>query len=262
MGRVGRQRQHRHYAALAASWWIGGLTLLIMTRRYRMQTLVWVTALCFPVAVWLAQRVLMTLWPVDVAWYALGWLLLAPFYLGAAVLLQRWDTSHDDEFLAMARKTAVTLGVLLAILAALWSLQDGRAATAVHLLLAVGAALAAWFSQQGRLWWAMSLFLTIAAAAWQASRGAGPAELALPWALLAVLHLLAALSLRPRLAPKQGAFLSPLFGAAVLLAGLAIVPPLILFDQALLVYALGNWLVINAWLAALDHQQRLVCPIS
>ncbi|MBK6709632.1 MAG: hypothetical protein IPG51_04715 [Chloroflexi bacterium] len=41
----------------------------------------------------------------------------------------------------MARKTAVTLGVLLAILAALWSLQDGRAATAVHLLLAVGAAL-------------------------------------------------------------------------------------------------------------------------
>ena len=244
-----------YYAALAASWWIGGLTLLIMTRRYRMQTLVWVTALCFPVAVWLAQRVLMTLWPVDVAWYALGWLLLAPFYLGAAVLLQRWDTSHDDEFLAMARKTAVTLGVLLAILAALWSLQDGRAATAVHLLLAVGAALAAWFSQQGRLWWAMSLFLTIAAAAWQASRGAGPVELALPWALLAVLHLLAALSLRPRLAPKQGAFLSPLFGAAVLLAGLAIVPPLILFDQALLVYALGNWLVINAWLAALDHQQ-------
>jgi hypothetical protein len=208
------------YTALAASWWGGGLTLLIMTRRYRLQTLVWATALCFPVAAWLAQRVLMVVWPVDVAWYALGWLLLAPFYLGMAAILQH--RAADDAFAAMARKTAVTVGALLVILAALWSLQDGRAATAVHLLLALGAALTAWVSKQGRLWWAMTLFLAIASAAWQASRGVGPAELALPWALLSVFHILAALALRSRLTPKQGSFLSPLFGASAMLAGLAV----------------------------------------
>ncbi|MCB8982310.1 MAG: hypothetical protein H6659_00635 [Ardenticatenaceae bacterium] len=247
-----------YYAALAASWWGGGLTLLIMTRRYRLQTMVWATALTFPVAIWMAQRVLFVIWPVDVAWYALGWLLLAPFYFATAVLLQ--SAAATDELAVMARKTAVSVGVLLVMVAALWSLQDGKAATAVHLLLAFGAAAAAWFSRRARLWWAMSLFLTIAAGAWQASRGASPEELALPGALLAVLHILAALLLRPRLGRRPNAFLTPLFGGALALAVLALLPPLALGDQPLLVYALANWLGINGWLAVLDYQQAAGVP--
>ncbi len=247
-----------YYAALAASWWGGGFTLLIMTRRYRLQTLVWATALTFPIAMWLAQRVLFVVWPIDAAWYALGWLLLAPFYFGTAVRLH--PRAKTDELAAMARKTAVTIGALLLILAALWSLQDGQAATAVHLLLALGMGTAAWFSQRARLWWAMSLFLAVSAAAWQGSRGAGPEELALPWALLAVLHIAAALLLPPRLGTRNKTLLSPLFGGAVVLAALALLPPLVLWDQALLVYALANWLGMMGWLAALDYQQTAGLP--
>ena len=101
----------------------------------------------------------------------------------------------------------------------------------------------------------MSLSLAVSAAAWLASRGANPAELALPWALLAVFHVVAAVALASRLPAKRAAFLAPLYGAAVILAGAAMLPPLVLLDQPLLAYALANWLGINGWLAILAHQE-------
>ena len=44
------------YLSLAASWWLGGLTMLVMVPRLRMQTLVWATAVTFPIAIWLTMK--------------------------------------------------------------------------------------------------------------------------------------------------------------------------------------------------------------
>lgn len=240
------------YLSLAASWWLGGLTLLLMTRRYHMQTLVWATAVSFPIALWLTMRLLFSLWQVDVAWYGLGWLLLAPFYFGTAALCHRFE---DDAFGKMAGKTAVIIGSLLVVVAALWSWQAPLAAACVYLLMAVGAGVAAWVSQKSRFLWLMSLALAVSTAGWLASRGANAAELALPWALLSIVHLVAALLGESRLPTKRASFLAPLYGAAILLAGAALLPPLVLFDQPLLAYGLANWLGINGWLAMLAHQK-------
>ncbi|MCP4361072.1 MAG: hypothetical protein GY796_23945 [Chloroflexi bacterium] len=240
------------YLSLAASWWLGGLALLLMTRRYRLQTLVWATAVTFPIALWLTMRLLFFVWQIDVAWYGLGWLLLAPFYFGLAAISRRHAA---DDFFKMAGRTAVIMGSLLVVVAALWSWQEPLAAAWVYLLLAVGAGTAAWVSQQSRLLWLMSLALTVAATGWLASRGATPAELALPWSLLSIFHVVAALVGSSRIPAKRSAFLAPLYGAAVILAGLAMLPPLVLLDRPLLAYALANWLGINGWLAALAHQE-------
>ena len=240
------------FLSLATSWWLGGLTMLVMLRRYRLQTLVWATAVTFPIALWLTMRVLFFDWQIDAAWYALGWLLLTPAYFGATAFCQRDDA---DAFLKMAGKTAVIVGALLVVVAAIWSWQEPLAAAWVYLLLALGAGAAAWAAQKSRLLWLMSGSLAISAAAWLANGGASPIELTLPWALLAVLHVLAAQVGESRLAAKRAAFLAPLYGAAIVLAGLAVLPPLVLRDQPLLAYGLANWLGINGWLAILAHQE-------
>ncbi|MFO7683507.1 MAG: hypothetical protein R6X34_26030, partial [Chloroflexota bacterium] len=144
------------YLSLAASWWLGGLTLLVMTRRLRLQTLVWATALTFPIALWLTMRPLFAVWQVAVAWFGLGWLLLAPFYFATAAVLHR---QNDDEFSKAAGRTAVMVASLLVVLAALWSWLDPLAAACVYLLLALGAGAAAWLSQKRRLLWLMSVSL-------------------------------------------------------------------------------------------------------
>ena len=77
------------YLSLALAWWFGGLTLLIMNNRYRMQTLTWGAALSFPIAIWLTMNPLFYGWQIDTAWFALGWLLLAPVYFVAAKYAQR-----------------------------------------------------------------------------------------------------------------------------------------------------------------------------
>lgn len=241
------------YLSLAISWWCGGFTLLLMNNRYRLQTLTWAVALSFPIAIWLTMNPLFYGWQIDTAWYALGWLLLAPFYFMTAAYAQRLKA---DVFFADARKTAVIVGTLLVVIAAIWSWQDPFTAACVYLLLALGLAVGAWLTQQTRLLWLMSLSLAISSGAWMASRGANPAELALPWTMLSILHVIAALRLEKRLPEKQVSFLAPLYGAAILLAGTAVLPALILFDQQLLIYALANWLGINSWLALLAHQQN------
>ena len=107
---VGSVGEFAYFMSLAACWWLGGLTMLVMLRRYRLQTLLWATAVTFPIALWLTMRLLFFIWEIDAAWYALGWLLLAPAYFGAAAFCQRDET---DAFLKAAGKTAVIVGALL-----------------------------------------------------------------------------------------------------------------------------------------------------
>lgn len=239
------------YLSLAASWWLGGLTLLLMAGRMRMQTLVWATAVTFPIALWLTMRPLFFVSEIDAGWFGLGWLLLAPFYLSLAAISRRMD----DEFGQVAGRTAVIVGSLLVVVAAIWSWQEPLAAAWVYALLAVGAGGVAWVTQRSRLLWLMSGALALSTAAWLASGGANPAELALPWALLSILHMAAAVIGESRLPLKRAPFLAPLYGAALVLAGAALLPPLLLLDKPLLAYGLGNWLGVNSWLAILAHQE-------
>lgn len=244
--------------AVAGGWWLGGFTLIVAAHRIQMRSLAWEAALSLPIAMWLTQRVLLYIWHIDSSWYALGWALLAPIYLVAGWWLRRMTNELHQSY----GETAVRTGWLLIIVAALWGLTDVHAAAVVHPLLAAEMILVAVLWQDARSLWLTSLLLLIGSGAGQASRGATPAELALPWALLAILHLLAALWLKNLTAtrkivfwPQKSDFWWPLYGGAVMAAGMAVLPPLLLFNQSLLTYAVANWIGINGWLAYLAHRQ-------
>ncbi|HRQ37140.1 MAG TPA: hypothetical protein PLD25_04395 [Chloroflexota bacterium] len=246
------------HTALALDWWLGGLVFAFMLRRVRLRTLAWATAFIFPVAVWLTARVLFIPREIAPAWAAVGWALLLPVYL---VLARRWQR---QESMVVYGRIFLRAAFILAVVTAVWSLQTVQAAAVVHLLLAGVMVFTAVLWQQPRALWGMSLFLLTASAAWQGGRGATPTELILPWALLAVLHVVAGVRLGDwRLEIGGGKHLNlqspisnyttPLFGAGYLFAALSILPPLLLYDRQLLNYALVNWIGINVWLAYLAH---------
>lgn len=242
------------YLALAINWWLGGFTLSLMAWRYRMRTIALTTALAFPVATWLSQQWLMQQGSGIVsARYALGWAALAPAYIAAGWWLlrraQKADDGADDGIVRSYGRTVLNVGSLLVVLAAVWSLTAVGVAAVVHLLLAATMLLAARLWQRPRPLWLVSFFLLTATAMWQGARGATPSQLSLPWALLAILHVVAALRLRG----VRVRYDAVLYGAAVALAGVAILPPLILVDRALLAYAVANWIGVNGWLAYLAH---------
>lgn len=248
------------YQATALSWWLGALTLLLMAPRYRLQSLDLAVAAAFPVAVWLTQRWLFLPAAVPWAWHGAGWALLVPLYWLPAYWLALGAVPGDD-WRGSAAQTAQRGGWLLLILAALVSLGQVRAVTAVHPLLAAALLMGAWLRRRPSLLWPASLLLVTTAAAWQGARGATPAELTLPWALLSLGHILAGLLLSRAAksaggaapSPKGGEQLGPLFGAGWLISALALLPPLLLWDHSLLVYGLAHWIGMNGWLAYLVH---------
>ena len=152
-----------------------------------------VAAVAFPVAMGLSEYWYLQPLAVSVGWYALGWALLVPVYwlVGWALEQQFWRT--EEKLDRIYGRQVVVVGGLLVALAAVCSFANTSAATVVHLLLALFTLLRAIMLQQARLMWLMSLFLLTGSAAWQASRGATPAELALPWALLSIVYLIVAL---------------------------------------------------------------------
>ncbi|MBX3058480.1 MAG: hypothetical protein KF770_18610 [Anaerolineae bacterium] len=253
------------HMAVAFNWWLSGVVFIIMLRRTRLRTLAWATAFVFPVAVWLTARALFLPREIAPAWAAVGWALLLPVYLLLARRWQQQDGTTADGGMAVYGRIFLRAAVVLLVVTAVWSLQTVQAAAVTHLLLAGVMVFTAVLWQQPRALWGMSLFLLTASAAWQGGRGAAPTELILPWALLAILHMVAGVrlgdweirrlkgDLSPNLSISQ--FTVPLFGAAYLLAALSILPPLLLVARQLLNYALVNWIGVNIWLAYLAHGQ-------
>lgn len=247
------------HTALAVDWWLGGLVFVVLLQRARLRTLAWATAFVFPVAVWLTARVLFIPRGIVPAWVAVGWALLLPVYL---LLARRWQRQEE---VAVYGRIFLRAAIILLVVTAVWSLQTVQAAAVTHLLLAGVMVLTAVLWQQPRALWGMSLFLLTASAAWQGGRGATPAELILPWALLAIVHIVVGLRLgdweirrfkadqSPTLSISQ--FTAPLFGAGYLIAALSILPPLLLNDRPLLSYALLNWIGVNVWLAYLARTE-------
>ncbi|MCB8942802.1 MAG: hypothetical protein H6658_03390 [Ardenticatenaceae bacterium] len=262
-----QNRPAAFYVALAVSWWLGGGTLVLMVRRYRLRSLVLAAALTFPIAVFFSLD-----WPtvINRAYLALGWAILIPVYLTVGYWLRQHD---DDETFPAYGRSVLWVGWALVALSALWPLTQPDIARFVHLWLAATMVGTAVLWQQARHLWLMSLFLMMGATMSQGSQGAAPAEVALSWTLLAVLHVAAAVWLDaksgakfpsvPPSSPKMGnsgelggvwgslpeGSSAVLFGAGWLLAGLAMLPPLLFGEQHLLVYALGNWVGVNGWLA-------------
>jgi hypothetical protein len=290
-----RQADDRTFAtALALDWWLGSLVFLVAAARYRMRLLGLAVAGCFPIAVWLTQRVLFDLWAVRPAWHALGLGLLVPLYLGVGWLLLR---PGGDKVRRAYGQTVVGCAAVLGVLAAGWALTDATVGGVVHLLLAVAVALAVGLWRRPWLSLLASLLLLTGTAAWLANRGATMAQLGLGWALVAILHVVVALWLRrvgpagageegdrkgrpspvdedqgtgeevaPAARTEQGVpgrrrrepwpplYDAPVHTAGWLIAGLALLPPLLLFDRPILTYALGNWIALSGWQALLVHK--------
>lgn len=254
LGFLGGRTGRIFHLAVALNWWLGGVALALLVHRYRSRSLALAAALAFPIAIWLTQRWLLQPTAMAAAWYALGWSLLIHLYL----LITRWlgqqAARTGDEITVAYSQIVLRVSAVLVAVSAVWSLGNTGATSVVHPLLAATMLLAARLWRQPRLLWLTSLFLVVGSAAWQGGRGATPAELALPWALLSVLHVIVALRLSKQALTAR--FDEPLYGAAIAIAGLALLPPLLLGDRTLLVYSLGNWIGINGWLAYLAHGEN------
>ena len=81
-------------------------------------------------------------------------------------------------------------------------------------------------------------------------------QLGVGWASLAILHVLLALRFA-RIPPpleQTKPFLPPLVISAYVIAALAILPAVFLYNGVTLAYALGNWIALSAWGAYLAHR--------
>lgn len=264
---LGRAGGRPFETALAIDWWLAGPLFVLAERRFRTQVVGLAAPACFPLAVWLSQRVLFDLWGVEAAWHALGWALLVPIYLIAGRGLLREEVGRLGQ--RYGRVIVGWAGALTA-LAAGWSLTEGSVAAIVHPLLAGAIALAVTLWRRPMLSLLSSLLLLTGTGAWMASREATVGQLGLAWALLAIVHVVVGLRLEHAGAreetgsdtpPDQGETALRPYDGPVYLAGwaialLALLPPLVTFDRPKVTYTLGNFAAVNAWLALLLHQER------
>lgn len=247
---VGRVDNDAFFAALVLDWWLGGLLFVLAAWHYRHWLVGQVAAFCFPIAVWLSQRVLFDLWRIQPAWHALGWALLAPLYLLVGWALLR---GAGEGIRQTYGRTALWFSGALVVAAAVWSLTQAAVVGVIHPLLAatVIGAVVLW-KKPGRLPLA-SLFLLTGAGGWVAGWEGSVGQLGLAWALLSILHVVAALGLRRfgRRAHPRLHYDGPVFVAGWAIAALALLPPLFTLDRAVLAYALGNLAGLSGWLALL-----------
>lgn len=179
-------------------------------------------------------------------------------------------------------QTALRWGVALIVVAALLpltNLSSGAAAAASHAVLLVSVALAAWLWKQPRYVYAASFFAFTAASFAMSELKLPLEQLSLGWVSLSLAHIFLALGLgnqtsfsspQPLSPRERGLVPSPLGGgrrvraifapplviSAYLIAGLAVLSPVFFDKRYLLVYTLGNWLVLSAWGALLAWRKQ------
>jgi len=236
--------------AVALDWWLAcAVYAIAVFRRPRLSP---ASAACItaPVALYLTLELWFRLADVKAAWHALGWALLTPLYLLSAHALQRRFPDPDEARRAQGRIVA-GWAVALILLAFGWGFGDMSAAAAAHGVLVGSVLLAVRLWRRPRLLPFASALAFSAATTWMATLGLDLAPYCLGWALLAILHLVAAVRLR-----RLEAYTPPLYGAGFCVAALALLPPLLAFDRYLLAYALGNWIALAGWAAWLAHGEQ------
>ncbi len=252
---VGRPTVDTLHYALTINWWLGGALLSWGAVTYRSRGLGLLAAFSVPAALYLTQAAAFERAGINPAWHALGWAGLVPLYLaGGRRLLSRVD---DPVFVSHGR-TVTGWGIVLLVVAALWSFTDltsGAASACSHAVLSGALVLAAALWQRPRILYAASLLGLSAATFATAELGLTPAQLGVGWASLSIVHLLAALSLGGR-SPGAARFSAPLVVAGYVVAALALLPALVMYDGSLVAYTLGNWIGLAAWGARLAHAGR------
>ena len=262
--------------SLAGSWLLGGLLFAYTAVQDESPLLGRLAAPALAGSVVLLERLAFRPLNAALAWYALGWAILGPVSLllgrrlimasqaerlGDGAAAQESAPASPADAATVTRApgavlrahghTAVATGLALMTVAALCSVANLWAAATTHAVLAAGVVLVVRAWDRPRILPVASLLAFSAATFAMAAGHLEPAELAVGWALLALLHVVVAISLR-----QSPAYAAPLFAAVFPLAGLAILAPLILGHEPLLTYSLANWIAVAAWWLWLDHSRQ------
>ncbi len=273
------------YLALAGDWWLGGIIFALGVARFRSRTIALAAAISFPAAALLTQRVIFSHWGIETAWNGVGLALLAPVYqwVGWKLIVPavKQPSAGSDEkppapdaaqskaadFRRACGRIILGMGILVMAVAAAWSLADASAVGVVHPLLAASVALIAALWRRPWLTLIASGLLLSGSAGLTSALGGALSQLGLTWSLLSVLHVIAAVRLgsggrgaegegrRAKAARQAERSRSPLLLSGWIIAALALLPPLLMLDRPISTNALGNWILLNGWLAYLSAKE-------
>lgn len=244
-----------HYA-MTVNWFLGGFIFAWGAIHHRSRSLGILAAISLPISVYMAQGALFYHTGINPAWHAFGLACLTPLYLYTGYRLSAFK---EDAVLSAHGQTATRWGIALILVAALLSLTDltsGTAAAASHAILILSTTLIAIVWERPRSLYAASFFSFTASTFAMSGVDFSINQLGVGWASLAILLILLTIRLarKPEQIEKRRPFLIPLVTSAYVIAALAILPPLFLYEGRLLSYALGNWIALSAWGAYLAHQ--------
>jgi hypothetical protein len=245
-----------HYA-LIVNWWLGGLIFGWGAVYHRSRGLGLLAAIALPVATYLAQAAVFDHTGTNPAWHAFGWACLVPLYFAVG---HRLLARTDDPVIHSHGRTATDWGIVLTVAAALWSFTDltsGAAAASSHAVLVGAVVLAAVLWHRPRSLYVASLLSLSAATFGMAEAGLSLVQLGVGWASLSIAHIVIALNLGSRASRSAQGYAPPLVVAGYILAAVALLPPLLVYDGSLLAYALGNWIGLTAWGAYLAHAEQV-----
>ncbi len=244
-----------HYA-MTVDWFLGGFIFAWGAIHHRSRSLGILAAIFLPISVYMAQGAFFFHTGINPAWHAFGLACLTPLYLFTGYRLSAFK---EDAVLTSHSQTATRWGIALIVVAAILSLTDltsGTAAAASHAILIVSTTLVAVLWERPRSLYAASFFSFTASTFAMSELDLSLNQLGVGWASLAILLILLTLRLarKPEQVEKRRPYLTALVTSAYIIAALAILPPLSLYDGKLLSYALGNWIALSAWGAYLAHQ--------
>ena len=245
------------HSAVAVNWWVGGLILAWGAIQYRSRSLGLLAIVSLPVAVYLTQAGIFYRAGINPAWQAFGLACLAPLYFLAG---NRLAKHPEDPVLSGHRRSAIACGMVLMVVAALWSLTDlssGAAAASSHAILAGTLVMTAAVWQKPQHLFGASFFAFTAATFTMTELGVTLVYASVGWASLALIHIFVAIYLGNRNPDPVENFVPPLVIAGYFIAALAILPPLFPYESSVLVYTLGNWVGLTSWGAYLASKGQI-----
>jgi len=246
-----------HYA-MTVNWFLGGFIFAWGAIYHRSRSLGVFAAIALPISVYMAQDAIFFHGGINPAWHAFGLACLTPLYIFTGYKL---SALKEDDVLASHGQTATRWGTALIIVAALLSLtnlRSGTAAAASHGVLVFSTALSAIIWQRPRSLYPASLFSFTASTFAMTELSLSLNQVGTGWASLAILHIFLVLRLSRSSSQLdyRKPFLRTLVISAYIIAALAILPPLFIYDGQLLAYAIGNWIALSAWGAYLSRRAQ------
>ena len=244
-----------HYA-MTVNWFLGGFIFGWGAIYHRSRSLGILAALALPVSIYMLQGVIFFHTNINPAWHAFGLACLTPVYVFTG---NKLSTFNEDEVLVSHGRTATRWGTALIFVAALLSLTDlrnGTAAAASHGVLVFSTAISAMLWQKPRSLYIASFFSFTASTFAMTELNLDLNQVGVGWASLALIHILLVLRFSHSSSKIENwkPFLRTLVISAYIIAALAVLPPIFIYNGQLLSYALGNWIALSAWGAYLAYR--------